>query len=200
MTAERLPCWLPESRTGFGRRPSTKRAKLNRQKTVILCLQSNSICGSSDRSQCLVCSTTSVTSLPRNPHSQTVATRQPMSLSASIACLSRSTLRANFSAQNPELLAGVDARLQAECRCQKQPCTKITARCLRSTRSGLPGKSLAWSRKRNPRAWSSRRRRISGRVFRARIPLIMRERVAGSTISARNKSPGSASSSLRLAA
>lgn len=186
-----------------GIRPSPKESNLRSsigKRSLPYSVQGNSICGLSDKSHCFVCSITNEMSLRRSPHSQTVATRQPLFRNASVTCLSRSTFRANLSAQKPELLAGADARRQSRCLCQKQPCTKIAALCFFSTRSGLPGKSLGWSRKRNPRAWSSRRRRISGRVFLARMPLIMRERVAGSTMSARKKSPGSASSTLHLAA
>ena len=97
---------------------------------------------------------------------------------------SRSVFASNVARQNSGRVVGVVAYGQPACRCQKQPCTRHTARNRRNTRSGVPGSLRSCRRYRSPRAWMARRRASSGRVFLLPIPAIMRERVARSTMSA----------------
>lgn len=110
-------------------------------------------------------------------HSQTVATLQPASIRDWRDRSSRSTFLANLFAQNSGLVEGLVALGQPGCRCQKHPCTKITARNFGNTRSGFPGSSFRWIRYRSPAACSALRSLSSGRVFRARIPDIIRDLV-----------------------
>ena len=73
-------------------------------------------------------------------HSHTTTTRQPRVSSARTAAASRATLALNFVRQNSRRVFGVVVLLHPRCRCQKQPWTKTTVRCLLSTRSGEPGR------------------------------------------------------------
>lgn len=116
-------------------------------------------------------------------HVQTTATRHPADSSAFRFLRSRSTFASNFETQNLVLLDGVVAYLQPLCRCQKQPCTKTTARYLGRTRSGLPGRSLPCSLNLKPRPCSRLRSTCSGCVSAPRIPAIIRDLVARSTTS-----------------
>lgn len=79
-------------------------------------------------------------------HSHTTKTRQPSLRSLAMFLLSRPTLAANLVNQNSWLLFGVVATEHPAWRCQKQPCTKTTARCLGSTMSGRPSILLTWRR------------------------------------------------------
>ena len=118
-------------------------------------------------------------------HSQTVITRQPSLRSAAAASWSRSTLRRNFSFQNATRDFGVYANRQRLCRCQKQPCTKITVWCFGRTMSGRPGNWLECNRKRYPARCSVERTIFSGAVSRLRIRDIFqlrRSRVRRSTM------------------
>ena len=135
----------------------------------------------SHRSSCCAMSTTACL---RNAHSQTIATRQPAWSRSCRLRRSRSVFASNLARQNPRRVAGVVAYGQLGCRCQKQPCTKHTARNRRNTRSGVPGRLRSCRRYRSPRAWTARRSASSGRVSLPPIPAIMRERVARSTMSA----------------
>lgn len=110
-------------------------------------------------------------------HSQTVATLQPASIRDWRDRSSRSIFLANLSAQNSGLVEGLVAFGQPGCRCQKHPCTKTTAPNFGNTRSGLPGRSFRWIRYRSPAACSALRSLSSGRVFRPRIPDIIRDLV-----------------------
>ena len=136
------------------------------------------------RSQRSSCSATSTAACLRKAHSQTVATRQPAWSRSCRLRRSRSVFASNLARQNSWRVVGVVAYEQPACRCQKQPCTRHTAPNRRNTRSGVPGSLRSCRRYRSPRAWMARRRASSGRVFLLRIPAIMRERVARSTMSA----------------
>ena len=116
-------------------------------------------------------------------HSQTIATFHPSFRRASRFRVSRLTVSPNFSFQNRMLDAGVVQNVQCSCRCQKQPCTWIAARCLGSKISGRPGSPVTWSRYRSPRRCSARRSSSSGLVSFPWIPAIILERVILSTTS-----------------
>jgi len=64
----------------------------------------------------------------------------PATLSWYSTFWSRATLRANFFPQKLHRVLGRCAALQPSCWCQKQPLMKMTAWCLRNTRSGEPGR------------------------------------------------------------
>lgn len=112
-----------------------------------------------------------------------MATRHPLHRSAARTVQSRAIFCLNLDSQNSGRVEGVVQNLQPSWRCQKQPCTKITALNFGNTKSGRPRIFVTCRRKRNPREWSTRRRAISGLVFLLWIPAIMRERVGWSTIS-----------------
>lgn len=109
-------------------------------------------------------------------HSHTTKGSQPASCSACRTRLSRSVFLANFERQKSTFEAGVVAYRQPGWRCQKHPWTRMTFRRDGNTRSGRPGKSRRWSRKRYPRRWARRRTAISGRVSRPRMPDITFDR------------------------
>jgi len=69
------------------------------------------------------------------------------------------------------------------CRCQKQPWTKMAFLRERNTRSGHPGKSLAWSRYRYPMAKTSLRISNSGRESLERTRAMTSERLDGGIVS-----------------
>jgi hypothetical protein len=119
-----------------------------------------------DHAFILKCFASSVLRRPRSfvSHSQMVNTAQPDLLSSSSFLRSLARLAANFVAQNSIRVLGVVAFGQFLCRCQKQPFTNTTVRCFERTRSGVPGRSLRWSRNRNPNACSALRTFSSGRV------------------------------------
>lgn len=79
---------------------------------------------------------------PRSAHSQTTSTRHPLSPSRLIAARSRERFASIFDNQNIGRVAGV-LHIGHAWPCQKQPCTKTTARRPGKTRSGRPGRSLA---------------------------------------------------------
>ena len=106
----------------------------------------------------------------RVSHSHMTRTRQPRLCSASTFRRSRKTFLRNFSCQNRTRVLGEYAYWHPGCLCQKQPCTKIAAWRRGKTRSGRPGRSLRWRRKRKPKLWAIRRTTISGVVSR---PLIL---------------------------
>lgn len=83
---------------------------------------------------------TAALSMEARSHSQTIITRQPAVFNCSTAAASRATFLLNFSIQNSVLDLGVVATLQPSCRCQKQPCTKMTVRYFVRTMSGFPGR------------------------------------------------------------
>ena len=68
-----------------------------------------------------------------------------------MANISRSRFLLILARQNSFRVCG-HLNIWHSCACQKQPCTKIAARYFGNTRSGRPGKSLEYSRKRRPRA------------------------------------------------
>ncbi len=80
--------------------------------------------------------------------------------------------------------------MQPGCRCQKHPCTIMMARYRGNTISGLPGRSLRWSLKRNPSLWAIRRTTSSGLVSRPRIRDMISFRLARSKISLISQSVG----------
>ena len=106
-------------------------------------------------------------------------TRQPNDRSSLTLRASRATLPENFRSQKSLLVFGVEAFRHPGCRCQKQPCTNTTARLAGSTISGLPGRSLWRSEKRNPRRCSNDRTRFSGAVSRPRMRLMLQLRCSG---------------------
>lgn len=55
--------------------------------------------------------------------------------------------------------------------------------------SGVPGKDRTWILKRRPRAWSARRRAVSGPVLIAPMPAIMRDLISGETMSVIERRP-----------
>ena len=71
-------------------------------------------------------------------HSQTTSDSQPSVRSAVKVLRSRSTLASRFSFQNATLVLGVTLPYRQSCTCQKRPCTKISFRRDRKTRSGRP--------------------------------------------------------------
>lgn len=119
----------------------------------------------------------------RVSHSQIINGLHPIRVSRSMAFSSRATLALNFRCQNSLRVPGLVAKRQPGCRCQKQPCTKITTLCLGRTRSGLPGIFRTWRRYRNPAACKARLTRSSGFVSLPPIADIIRDRVRSSTIS-----------------
>ena len=80
--------------------------------------------------------------------------------------------------------------MQPGCRCQKHPCTIMMARYRGKTISGLPGRSLRWSLKRNPSLWAIRRTTSSGLVSRPRIRDMISLRLARSKMSLISQSVG----------
>lgn len=124
-------------------------------------------------------------------HSHSVATRQPAFRSASRTVLSRRTLDENLVRQNSGRADGFVVKRQPACRCQKQPCTKMTAPYFGSARSGRPGILFACSRYRKPRACNARRNSSSGSVSFPLIPAIIRDRVSLFTTSVMSPLPSS---------
>ena len=102
-------------------------------------------------------------------------------------------LRSSFACQYSCLDVGLAAALHRSCWCQKQPCTKITVRYLGKTMSGLPGRSLRCSLKRNPAPCRSRRTVSSGLVFWLFTAAIVLRRCSGVrtsiSIGATNRGP-----------
>ena len=117
-------------------------------------------------------------------HSQITIVLQPRSVSASSFRLSLRTFPSNFFVQYSTRVFGLEAKRQLGCRCQKHPCTWITARYLGNTMSGQPGRSLRCSLKRNPSPWAIRRTSSSGLVSRPRMRDMISLRFAGSKMSA----------------
>lgn len=117
----------------------------------------------------------------------TVTTRQPCAVSSLRTLRSRAQLRRNFSSQNSVRVAGIVAPRQPLWRCQKQPCTKTTVRCLGNTTSGFPTiLRPVFSRKRKPNECNIRRTSTSGFVPEERMRLMFQLRcsdVRRSTIS-----------------
>lgn len=110
-------------------------------------------------------------------HSQTTATRQPMLPSAATVAASLSMFRPSLLSQKSALVLGKRKYGQPSWRCQKHPCTRMTAPHFGRTRSGFPGSFLPCNRKRKPRRQSSRRTISSGLVSLAWIRDINAERV-----------------------
>lgn len=96
-------------------------------------------------------------------HSQTRYTRHPALLNAWWLRLSRNRLASIFVAQKPLLVPGIRPFWQ-RWPCQKHPSTKTTTPYFGRTRSGRPGRSLAWSRYRSPDACRNDRTSSSGLV------------------------------------
>lgn len=110
-------------------------------------------------------------------HCQIVTEVQSNAASALRADWSLATFLSIFADQNLALDAGLLPRGQSW-PCQKQPCTNTAILCRGNTMSGLPGRSLRWSRKRRPLAWSKRLTAISGAVSLLRTCAIIRERTS----------------------
>src|SRR5258707_196855 len=112
----------------------------------------------------------------RVSHSQMTSTFHFDAFSARIFRLSRALLAANFLHQKIDRTLGVVVFEQPLCRCQNQPWINSTLCRLGKTRSGLPGKSRRWRRKRYARECTTRRTIISGFVFLLRTLDIRRLR------------------------
>ncbi len=82
---------------------------------------------------------------PTSAHSQTTTTRHPRASSCRSRSSSRSQFAASLAAQNSALVAG-STPFGHSCPCQKQPWTNMTARRLRSTKSGVPGNARSCRR------------------------------------------------------
>lgn len=117
---------------------------------------------------------------PRTAHSHTVATRQPSSSNLCVEASSRAALLAIFNCQ---LQSGGILKAGQLCWCQKQPCTKITALYLVSTKSGVPLSFFECRRKRNPNACKALRTASSAAESLFLIARIFRERVSRSCTS-----------------
>jgi hypothetical protein len=74
-------------------------------------------------------------------HSQTTIVLHPISCNAANPCASLSALRFNLVCQYSRFDTGILPSLQSWWKCQKQPCTKITALYLGNMISGCPGRS-----------------------------------------------------------
>lgn len=120
---------------------------------------------------------------PLSAHSHSTRVRQPDAASLLSARSSRALLLAIFVVQNSTRVAG-SLNIGQLWPCQKQPCTRMTARNLRNTRSGQPGKSFRCNRNRIPRACKPRRNISSGLVFVPRIRLMLSRRCSGVRTSA----------------
>lgn len=118
-------------------------------------------------------------------HSQMTKDCHPSIVNFRLHCLSLALLAASFGSQKASRDFGILANAHPACRCQKQPCTKITFRRLGKTKSGFPGRSERWRRKRYPRRWMSRRTANSGFVFVARMRDIRSLRASGVSVSVR---------------
>lgn len=120
----------------------------------------------------------------RRTHSQTTATRQPMSWSLETARASRAAFAPIFVAHHSVRVLGRQKKRHPAWPCQKHPCTKMTAFQRGRTTSGRPKSSLACSRKRKPARCSQDLTTNSGLVFVPRMPDIIRDRVSGLIFSA----------------
>ena len=116
-------------------------------------------------------------------HCQSVRQRYPKFSRATVFRLSRSLLPAILARQNSVLVAGIVARLQPSCPCQKQPWTKITALCRGKTISGLPKSFFTCSRNRYPILCKRERTSISGLVFLPFTWAMLRLRFSKPTLS-----------------
>ena len=120
-------------RGGQGARP-VGHAFLDTRRASALALRlENSRNERPDRSQAAIFPATVSAPSSLTEHSQTTATLQPSFRRASRFRLSRFTVSPNFVFQKFMLDAGLVQNAQCWCRCQKQPCTSITARCLGNT-------------------------------------------------------------------
>lgn len=120
---------------------------------------------------------------PFSAHSHIVTIRHPDADSLFWVSQSRSVLRVIFSRQKLDRVLGHLNRWQP-CPCQKQPCTRTTARYFGRTISGFPGNRLSFTRNRKPRRCKAFRIISSGLVFLPRIPDIILLRTSGLTMSA----------------
>src|ERR1035437_3789086 len=102
-------------------------------------------------------------------HSHKLIIFQPSFFSALAAFASLAMLPFIFLSHHSVLVLGTTKYLQFLCPCQKQPCTKITVLYFGRTISGLPGRLLSWSLKRNPLACKNFLTSIAGFVF---LPLM----------------------------
>lgn len=116
---------------------------------------------------------------PTVSHSQMVMAFHPRASSSATFLTSRAVFASNLFCQNSVRVFGVVVRRQPTCRCQKHPCTNITAFLAGKTISGEPGKSRRCNRKRYPRECRSRLTTSSGLVFLPRTFAISADR-AGS--------------------
>lgn len=112
-------------------------------------------------------------------HSQIRLTFQPRDSSARRFWASRSTFRRNFSSQKATFDFGMEAFRHSGCLCQKQPSTNTASLRRGITRSGVPGKSRRWMRKRSPIECAVRRTIISGLVSLDFTRDISRDRRSG---------------------
>ena len=76
-------------------------------------------------------------------HSQMTKIDHPSFLSWRLIIVSLFLFPSSFSRQKSTLVFGTRLPIEQLCRCQKHPCTKMTFRRRRITRSGWPGRSRA---------------------------------------------------------
>lgn len=81
-------------------------------------------------------------------HSQMIPTFQPRASSSLVFLRSRSCVARNLCLHAVAFVRGTEARRHPRCLCQKHPCTNTASRYLGSTMSGVPGRSVRWSRNR----------------------------------------------------
>jgi len=110
-------------------------------------------------------------------------TCQPSLRSAVVLRRSRLTFELSLVSQKSGRVLGSTELLQLLCMCQKQPCTKTTARRAGSTISGLPGKSRRLMENRKPKQCRMDLTRFSGPVSRPLIRLIFQLRCSGVSLS-----------------
>ena len=109
---------------------------------------------------------------PLSEHSQTMRKRHPKACKAAVVRRSRSRFPRILCDQNSGRVVG-SLNSGQSCPCQKQPCTRRTARFRGNTKSGRPGNLDTCRRKRRPAACRPRRNMSSGLVSRPRIRLIL---------------------------
>jgi hypothetical protein len=121
----------------------------------------------------------------RVSHSQMTKTRQPNRRSCTSTFRSLCLFSTIFARQKRRFVPGFAARRHPECECQKQPCTKTTVSCRRSTTSGRPGRIATLTLNRRPWRWRRLRTILSGVVSRTRIRAMCALRSSGENGSAR---------------
>ena len=107
--------------------------------------------------------------------SQITSILHPSAAACCFVLISRCRFHIIFSSQKSRLVLGQRNREQSW-PCQKHPCTKTSAWCFRSTRSGVPGRRLSWRVNQKPKRCRADRTAFSERVFRDFTRAISRAR------------------------